>query len=304
VHVPTRKAAHDALAETRARASAGHRDPSRLLGIDRPEATSAARRPSPRKLALMTGAGAYAAITAALATLGPTLASWPLALRTLVLQRADGRRADLADHDGPHAALPRLARLTRVTISSSLDLHQQPELRAEIERLPASQSAAAARVSNAERAREASLRQRNTTLLAENRRLREQIANSRPNSRSPTANGAPRTESGSHRRHRYRRCVTAADETDRGGGAAARPQTEERHGSRSPRPRTTGSRPEQEAGRHRPRCLLFTGRGAPVTSGGQASAAAVLGDQQGGFSGDLVIPRLQNYDRRPWGLVA
>jgi cell division protein FtsB len=35
---------------------------------------------------------------------------------------------------------------------------------------------AAPRVPDAERAREASLRQRNTTLLAENRRLRDQIA--------------------------------------------------------------------------------------------------------------------------------
>lgn len=47
---------------------------------------------------------------------------------------------------------------------------------------------------DAERAREASLRQRNTTLLAENRRLRDEITDSRPNSPSPTASDAPRTD--------------------------------------------------------------------------------------------------------------
>jgi hypothetical protein len=55
-------------------------------------------------------------------------------------------------------------------------LYKQPDLRAEIERLRARHPPAAPRVSDAERAREASLRQRNTTLLAENRRLRDQIA--------------------------------------------------------------------------------------------------------------------------------
>jgi hypothetical protein len=55
-------------------------------------------------------------------------------------------------------------------------LYTQLELRAEIERLRARHPPAAPRVSDAERAREASLRQRNTTLLAENRRLRDQIA--------------------------------------------------------------------------------------------------------------------------------
>ncbi len=54
--------------------------------------------------------------------------------------------------------------------------YTQPELRAEIERLRARHPPAAPRVPDAERAREASLRQRNTTLLAENRRLRDQIA--------------------------------------------------------------------------------------------------------------------------------
>ena len=41
--------------------------------------------PPRHKLALLTWAGAYAVITAILATLGPTLASWPLVLRTLLL---------------------------------------------------------------------------------------------------------------------------------------------------------------------------------------------------------------------------
>jgi len=47
-----------------------------------------ARRPAgpPRyKLALLTWAGAYTVITLLLALLGPTIASWPLVLRTLVL---------------------------------------------------------------------------------------------------------------------------------------------------------------------------------------------------------------------------
>ena len=37
------------------------------------------------KLALLTWAGAYALITLILAVAGPAMASWPLALRTLVL---------------------------------------------------------------------------------------------------------------------------------------------------------------------------------------------------------------------------
>lgn len=59
----------------------------------RPEPSASAGRerhprpagPSRYKLALLTWAGAYAVITVVLATLGPTLASWPLAVRTLVL---------------------------------------------------------------------------------------------------------------------------------------------------------------------------------------------------------------------------
>lgn len=42
--------------------------------------------PPPRyKLALLSWAGAYAVITLILAVLGPTMAAWPLPLRTLLL---------------------------------------------------------------------------------------------------------------------------------------------------------------------------------------------------------------------------
>ena len=44
--------------------------------------------PQRYKLALLTWAGAYALITLILAVAGPTMASWPLALRTLVLSAA------------------------------------------------------------------------------------------------------------------------------------------------------------------------------------------------------------------------
>ena len=44
------------------------------------------RRVRPRhKLVLLTWAGAYAVVTAILATLGPTLAPWPPVLRSLML---------------------------------------------------------------------------------------------------------------------------------------------------------------------------------------------------------------------------
>jgi antibiotic biosynthesis monooxygenase (ABM) superfamily enzyme len=45
----------------------------------------AVRRPPRYKVALLTWAGAYAVITLILALLGPTMAPWPLPLRTLVL---------------------------------------------------------------------------------------------------------------------------------------------------------------------------------------------------------------------------
>jgi antibiotic biosynthesis monooxygenase (ABM) superfamily enzyme len=58
------------------------------LAIDR--ATSAAKcsaaAAAPRyKIALLTWVAAYALITTFLALLGPTIASWPLAIRTLLL---------------------------------------------------------------------------------------------------------------------------------------------------------------------------------------------------------------------------
>jgi Tfp pilus assembly protein FimV len=61
-------------------------------------------------------------------------------------------------------------------------------------RLRARHPPAAPRVPDAERARAASLRQRNTTLLAENRRLRDQIAELKAELAIATANGAPRSE--------------------------------------------------------------------------------------------------------------
>jgi antibiotic biosynthesis monooxygenase (ABM) superfamily enzyme len=61
--------------ETRARSAAS--TPS-----ERPRRSAG---PPRHKVALLTWASAYAVITAILAALGPTLASWPLALRTLVL---------------------------------------------------------------------------------------------------------------------------------------------------------------------------------------------------------------------------
>ena len=49
-------------------------------------ASSTTTRAAPRyKLALLTWVAAYALITTFLAVLGPTIADWPLALRTLVL---------------------------------------------------------------------------------------------------------------------------------------------------------------------------------------------------------------------------
>jgi antibiotic biosynthesis monooxygenase (ABM) superfamily enzyme len=49
--------------------------------------TEPRRAPAPPryKLALLTWAGAYAVITAILAVLGPSMATWPLLLRTLLL---------------------------------------------------------------------------------------------------------------------------------------------------------------------------------------------------------------------------
>src|SRR5262245_35487592 len=61
---------------------------TRRLELDRdaPVPRPAANRRPPRvKLALLTWAGAYVAITAVLEFLGPTMESWPLEVRTLVL---------------------------------------------------------------------------------------------------------------------------------------------------------------------------------------------------------------------------
>jgi antibiotic biosynthesis monooxygenase (ABM) superfamily enzyme len=63
----------------------------RRLGQARaPRADAPSRTPGPPryKLALLTWIGAYAVITSMLALLGPTMATWPLALRTLVLSVA------------------------------------------------------------------------------------------------------------------------------------------------------------------------------------------------------------------------
>jgi uncharacterized protein DUF6262 len=92
--------------------------------------------------------------------------------RDRVLERAHAALRDL-DRHGETISFQAVARVARV---SRQWLYTQPELRAEIERLRARQPDTATRVPDAERAREASLRQRNMMLLAENRRLREQIA--------------------------------------------------------------------------------------------------------------------------------
>jgi antibiotic biosynthesis monooxygenase (ABM) superfamily enzyme len=62
---------------------------SRPLELERNRKSSTERRrkpgPARYKLALLTWAGAYTVITLMLTLLGPLMASWPLALRTLVL---------------------------------------------------------------------------------------------------------------------------------------------------------------------------------------------------------------------------
>jgi len=92
--------------------------------------------------------------------------------REHALERAHAALRDL-DQRGETISFQAVARRAGV---SRQWLYTQPELRAEIERLRTHDSPAAPRVPHAERAREASLRQRNTTMLAENRRLRDQIA--------------------------------------------------------------------------------------------------------------------------------
>jgi uncharacterized protein len=54
--------------------------------MSHPEITDRPSLTPPRyKVALITWAGAYAVITSVLAVLGPTIARWPLPLRTLAL---------------------------------------------------------------------------------------------------------------------------------------------------------------------------------------------------------------------------
>jgi hypothetical protein len=91
--------------------------------------------------------------------------------REQALERAHTALRDL-DQRGETISFQAVARIGGV---SRQWLYTQPELRAEIERLR-DRHTAVRRLPDAERAREASLRQRNTTLLAENRRLRDQIA--------------------------------------------------------------------------------------------------------------------------------
>ena len=79
-------------------------------------AESAARNTAPRaapryKLALLTWVAAYALITSFLAVLGPTIADWPLAIRTLVLSAT--MVAALT-----WVIMPRLTRLLRPWLAS------------------------------------------------------------------------------------------------------------------------------------------------------------------------------------------
>jgi uncharacterized protein len=53
--------------------------------MERPPSDDCAPAPPRYKHALLTWAGAYAAITLILAVLGPAMATWPLPLRTLLL---------------------------------------------------------------------------------------------------------------------------------------------------------------------------------------------------------------------------
>ncbi len=69
----TRRPRQTAEPRTQIRADAPREQPRRSAG------------PRRFRLALLTWVAAYAVITAILATLGPTLASWPLVLRTLLL---------------------------------------------------------------------------------------------------------------------------------------------------------------------------------------------------------------------------
>jgi antibiotic biosynthesis monooxygenase (ABM) superfamily enzyme len=69
--------------ETRRRQLEASRASERAAAADRRGGAPAA--PPRYKLALLTWVAAYALITLTLEVLGPTMASWPLALRTLLL---------------------------------------------------------------------------------------------------------------------------------------------------------------------------------------------------------------------------
>jgi hypothetical protein len=77
------------------------------------------------------------------------------------------------DQQGRPITFQAVARHARV---SRQWLYQQPRLRKEIERLRDRSAAGPPRVPDADRASTASLNQRNELLLAENRRLRNQVA--------------------------------------------------------------------------------------------------------------------------------
>jgi hypothetical protein len=88
------------------------------------------------------------------------------------LERAAAALAAL-DERGETISFQAVARAAGV---SRQWLYQQPELRAEIEKLRASSARQTSAVPSRERATEASLRQRIETLIAENRRLRGELA--------------------------------------------------------------------------------------------------------------------------------
>jgi hypothetical protein len=93
--------------------------------------------------------------------------------RRATLDRAQRALREL-DREGAPISFQSVARRAGV---SRQWLYKQPDLRAEIEQLrDRGVRPGAARVPEAERAHAASLRQRNTALLAENRRLRDENA--------------------------------------------------------------------------------------------------------------------------------
>jgi antibiotic biosynthesis monooxygenase (ABM) superfamily enzyme len=61
------------------------RDRAAKVDAEGDELRRSRQRPPRYKLALLTWAAAYSVITLTLLVLGPTMASWPLGIRTLVL---------------------------------------------------------------------------------------------------------------------------------------------------------------------------------------------------------------------------